>query len=78
MNRMGGEDWEVQLPSRCLFLGALEVVRDLKFTSVDFFDKVSLYQASTLPCRCVHGTKQQLLQSGRVTFQLQRPKSFSQ
>lgn len=61
-------DWEVQLPSRCLFLGALEVVQDLKSTSVNFFDKVSFYQASALPCRCVPGTKQQLLQSDRVTF----------
>lgn len=66
-------NWEVQLPSRCLFLGALEVVQDLKLASVDLFfflNKVSFYQATALPCRCVHGTKQQLLQSGGVTFQL--------
>lgn len=30
-------DWEVHLPSRCLFLGALEVVQDLKLASADYF-----------------------------------------
>lgn len=71
-------NWEDHRPSWSLFLGALEVVQDLKLASMDVFDKANFYQASPRPCRRVRGAKQQLLPSGRVTSQLQRPLLFSQ
>lgn len=59
---MGGED---KLGSSTSFsvpvLRALEVFQYLKLDSVDFFGKVSFYQSSDLPRRCVRRTKQQLL-----------------